>query len=39
MGFVPPGFAMVMWPFAAMYAPLYGLVLLRQMFFLGPSRE
>lgn len=32
MGFVPPGFAMAMWPFAAMYAPLYSLVLVRRMF-------
>lgn len=33
MGFVPPGFALVMWPFALLYAPLYTLVLI------GPGRR
>jgi len=32
MGFVPPGFAMIMWPFAIAYAPLYGLVMFRKTF-------
>lgn len=31
MGAVLPGISLVMWPFMAFYAPLYGLVLLRQM--------
>ena len=30
MGAVPPGFALFMWPFALPYAPLYGLVWMRQ---------
>lgn len=32
MGCVPPGFALVMWPVAATFAPLYGLVIFRKMF-------
>lgn len=32
MGFVPPGFAMAVWPFVAMFAPLFGLVLFRKVF-------
>lgn len=30
MGAIPPGFAMLMWPWAMAYAPLYGLVWLKR---------
>jgi hypothetical protein len=35
MGAVLPGLALFAWPIAAAYAPLYGLVMWRQMFVQG----